>query len=113
MKSCNHPCCGDACRKVKPKKPRKRIRHFSVKRERLNREYSKARREFLKEGDPCEAKLEGCTGVAKEIHHRAGRVGKNLLDTGTWLKTCRSCHHWIETHPEQAKRLGLSESRLA
>jgi len=25
---------------------------------------------------------------------------------------CRNCHTWIETHPEDAKTLGLSESRL-
>lgn len=66
----------------------------------------------MKDGDLCEARLEGCSGVAKEIHHRRGRVGKNLLDTGTWLRVCRNCHAWIEAHPEASKELGLSESRL-
>lgn len=112
MKECKHPTCSDKCRREKKVKRRKPIRHFSVKRERINREYSRKRKEFLKDGDLCEARLEGCSGVAKEIHHRRGRVGKNLLDTGTWLRVCRSCHTQLENAPLMAKEKGLSESRL-
>lgn len=74
--------------------------------------YSKLREAFLVVKPKCEANLVGCTGVSTDVHHKAGRVGDNYLKIGTWLAVCRSCHGWIETNPEAAKELGLSESRL-
>jgi predicted HNH restriction endonuclease len=49
--------------------------------------------------------------VATDVHHKKGR-GKYHLDTSTWLPVCRNCHEWIETHPEDAKELGYSETRI-
>jgi hypothetical protein len=63
----------------------------------------------------CHAHLSGCTGNRQEyltVHHKKGR-GKYFLDVSTWLSACFNCHQWIETHPEEAKELGLSESRLS
>jgi len=57
------------------------------------------------------AYLQGCTGVATDVHHKAGR-GENHLKMSTWLPVCRTCHTWIELHPKEAKELGLSETRL-
>lgn len=112
MKECRHPCCSEKCRKKKEKKRRKPIRQFSVKRERINRLYSQARAEFLKDGDPCEARLEGCTGVATDLHHPQGRLGERLTDVKKCKKVCRNCHNRIENEPAMAKEKGLSESRL-
>jgi hypothetical protein len=74
--------------------------------------YSKLREAFLVVKPHCEAKLQGCTGSSQDVHHKAGRVGDNYLKISTWLAVCRNCHSWIETNPEAAKDLGLSESRL-
>jgi hypothetical protein len=114
MKPCKHPCCPDTgpCRKAKPKPKRKPIRRHSKKRAKEERSYSALRKEFLEANPECEAKLKMCRGEATDVHHMVGRVGENLLDTDTWLAVCRPCHLWIESHPEQAKELGLSENRL-
>jgi hypothetical protein len=74
--------------------------------------YSKLRDGFLLAKPHCEAKLLSCTAKSTDVHHMAGRVGENYLKIGTWLAVCRSCHTWIETNPEEAKELGLSQSRL-
>jgi hypothetical protein len=75
-------------------------------------EYSKKRLAFLSLHQRCQAYLVGCTGTSTDVHHKAGRVGDNYLNMNTWLAVCRDCHTYIETHPEEAKELGLSESRL-
>lgn len=93
---------------VKQSKP---IRQVSKKQAILNQDYSKLRVVFLKENPLCKAKLMGCTGVATDVHHKRGR-GVYLLRTDTWVALCRTCHQRVETHPDEAKALGLSESRL-
>jgi hypothetical protein len=90
----------------------KSISPVSKKRQGEMDTYSKLREAFLDIKPHCEAKLVGCTGKSIDIHHKKGRVGENYLKVGTWLAVCRTCHTWIETNPEAAKELGLSESRL-
>ncbi len=90
----------------------KSISPVSKKRQGEMDKYGKLREAFLVAKPRCEAKLVGCTGVATDVHHKAGRVGDNYLKIGTWLAVCRSCHSYIETHPEEAKELGFSKSRL-
>jgi hypothetical protein len=75
-------------------------------------EYSKLREAFLVVKPHCEAKLQGCTAKATDVHHKAGRVGDNYLKISTWLAVCRSCHRFIEDNPDAAKELGFSQSRL-
>ena len=74
--------------------------------------YGRLRDAFITAKPRCEAKLQGCTGMSTDVHHKAGRVGGNYLKVGTWLAVCRSCHRWIEENPEAAKDLGLSDYRL-
>ena len=74
-------------------------------------QYTKIRTAYLVVNSSCKARLQGCTGVATDVHHKAGR-GENHLRIATWLTVCRSCHTWIELHPTEAKELGLSENRL-
>lgn len=74
-------------------------------------QYTKIRTAYLVVNPSCKARLQGCTGAATDVHHKAGR-GENHLRIATWLPVCRSCHSWIELHPTEAKELGLSENRL-
>jgi len=90
----------------------KSISPVSTKRRGEMDEYSKKRTAFLIVKPHCEAKLQGCTGVATDVHHKAGRTGDNYLKIITWLAVCRSCHKFIEENPIEAKELGFSESRL-
>jgi hypothetical protein len=90
----------------------KSISPVSTKRRGEMDTYSKLREAFLVVKPHCEAKLVGCTGKSTDVHHKAGRTGENYLKVGTWLSVCRTCHTYIETHPEDAKELGFSQSRL-
>ena len=67
--------------------------------------------QFLVKNLFCQARLEGCTINATDVHHKAGR-SKNYLDVLTWLAVCRTCHQWIELNAIAAKEMGLSTSRL-
>jgi hypothetical protein len=93
------------------KKKTKPIPKFSKKTRIKIGEYSTLRKDFLEAHPLCMAKLEECTRIATDIHHKQGR-GKFFLVIKTWLGVCRNCHHWIENHPKEAKELGLSDSRL-
>lgn len=90
----------------------KSISPISKKRRVEMDEYSKRRNLFLIAHPKCEAKLVGCTGQSTDVHHTEGRVGENYLNMSKWKALCRNCHSWVETHPEEAKELGLSSSRL-
>lgn len=89
----------------KPLSPR------SSKQQKLEALYSILRIKYLQHHPYCEAHLPGCQINASDIHHTAGRVGNLLLDDTQFLAVCRTCHGWIETHPEEAKVLELSKSR--
>lgn len=79
---------------------------------RETRKYLNLRRKFMSEHPNCEARIATrCSLSACDVHHTKGR-GKYYLDTLSWLAVCRPCHNWIETHPKEAKELGLSDSRL-
>ena len=90
----------------------KSISPVSKKRQGEMDKYSLLRDAFITAKPRCEAKLVGCTGLSSDVHHSKGRVGDNYLNIGTWIALCRSCHSYVETHPEEAKELGLSKSRL-
>jgi hypothetical protein len=93
-------------------KRRKPINKVSGKRKKENAEYKKLREKFLNEHPVCEAMLEGCTGVATDCHHKAGRIGNNFLDVSKFLALCSNCHRIVECSPLMAKEKGLSVSRL-
>jgi len=98
---------------MKPKKIYAPPNKVSEKRKETNKEYFKLVEQFKKDNPECKAKVnEYCTDKTDDPHHRKGR-GKFLLDTTTWLPCCRSCHSYIESHPNIAKEKGWSESRLA
>jgi hypothetical protein len=41
-----------------------------------------------------------------EVHHTAGRIGKNYLNQSTWMAVCRENHRWIHDHPSEARAKG-------
>lgn len=94
-------------------KPKQPIKKVSDKRKELNKKYFKLVEQFKKDNPHCKARVnEYCTKETADPHHMRGR-GDNLLVVATWLPVCRSCHSYIEAHPEEAKEKGWSESRLA
>jgi hypothetical protein len=109
MKKCKHPCCGQVCRKIKLKKARTPIKKRSEKMTRIMEIYKRKRVAFLRENPVCVVTGKPST----EIHHGKGRIGRDLLNESFWKAVSREGHTWIEEHPEEAKRLGFSYSRLS
>lgn len=93
---------------IKKKSDKQKVRDF---------EYLKLRKDFLNlsENSSCYAKLPGiCIGGFKQqltVHHKNGRIGENLLDTKSWIPLCLACHEWVETHPKDAREMGLSGTK--
>lgn len=44
---------------------------------------------------------------ATQIHHRNKARGERLLDKRWWMSACDLEHNWVETHKEEARKLGL------
>jgi len=96
----------------KPKKVYAKPNKVSEKRKEINKEYFILVEQFKKDNPHCKAKVnEYCTERTDDPHHMRGR-GDYLLVVETWLPVCRSCHSYIEAHPQEAKEKGWSESRL-
>lgn len=104
-----HPMCFTPAKPTVKQKP---ISHRSPKRAKEEKEYSLLRKEFLTKNHMCQAHLPCCTGMATDVHHKEGRIGKLLLDILKWLSVCRACHDWIENNPKEAKELGFSLNRV-
>lgn len=88
---------------------RKPIRKVSLRRQKLNREYAKVKREW-------KARLidlgqwycwECVKGVPSDSpHHKFGR-GPNLLNPRTFIAVCPKCHQGIHDFPEAARKRGM------
>lgn len=104
-------CASCNCAKRKPKKEIKKrgfIGKLSKKMKVDLAEYTKLRRQFLKENPMCAVYADK---KATTIHHKKGR-GKYLLDMKTWLAVSMEAHIKIEENPAWAKKMGYSKSRL-
>lgn len=107
-----------------PLKRTKRLVSVSKRRQKLNKEYSKLRKEFLEAHPYCqwwlaekgfsehEAVLishgpfkEKLPPASEDIHHVKGR-GRYLLDTSTWMAVSRMAHITIHLHPKQSREKG-------
>lgn len=103
--------CYERQRKKTPlPRPKKQIAKFSKKKLSELKEYRKVRDVFLKDNPICE--YPGCTSRDVTLHHKKGRQGDYLTDSRFFSALCWPHHQHIETHPEEAKSLGLSFSRL-
>lgn len=88
------------------------LKKRSKKRNKQEAEYFKLRLLFLDKHNFCQARLPQCALKATDIHHKKGRVNEDLIDDTEWMAVCRSCHHWIETHPVEATELGFRKSKM-
>jgi hypothetical protein len=93
-----------------PKK-RKPMSRVSKRRVAANHLYSKQRKLFLASNRYCEALVRYeprhiCTIRSQDVHHIAGRLNGNLLNEGTWMPVCRSCHDYIHSHPKISRSYG-------
>lgn len=89
------------------------IAKVSTKRREWLREYRAARIETLaRDGYVCRAQLPGCTRFANEVHHLAGRVGKDANDHDNLISLCASCHRQVTLHEVDVYALGLAKKRL-
>ena len=97
-----------------PKKRPKKPNQVSKKqRERMSK-YRPIRKKFLEDNPVCMVKREGCFGDSTNVHHGRGKVGDMLYDARYFIACCSGpCHRWCEEHPEEAKALGFSFSRLS
>lgn len=104
---------------------KKRMKQVSKKREGENKEYSKLRKQFLKDHPWCRVcqDLGMSAGTftydypggriilpigrkATEVHHQGRRNGKWLTDVRFFLPVCRAHHDYIEKHGDWARQRG-------
>jgi hypothetical protein len=97
---------------LKPKQ-RKPMKQRSAKRAKEEAEYSRLRKEFLKDRCACHvcqdeviAKQRTAASTSTEVHHMGRRTGKWLLDTRYWLPVCSPHHRLIEANGNWARSNG-------
>lgn len=94
------------------KKKQAKLRSFSKKREKLNREYAKKSKPFW-EGKGCEIRLPGCSGKAQCVNHKRGKATpKLLMDENNWEASCFYCNNEIENRHKWAVENDHKRSRL-
>lgn len=94
------------------KKKTEPIKKVSDKRKTKNKELAKVVAELKKEKPVCEMKVPGiCTGKTQTAHHTKGRTGKLLTDKKKMLACCIACNNWVESHHEEAVKMGLKVYR--
>lgn len=94
------------------RKEKKPVPKMSAKKKDTDGEYKKMRKVFLNANPRCEANLRDCQKVSLEVHHSRGR-GEYMLDVSTWKALCSRCHSYLETHPDESRKLGFTNSRLS
>ena len=98
-------------KKSEPKE-KKPIPKVSAKQLENLKKYRKVRDEFMKEHPNCQARLQGCTIKATDLHHRAGRYGNSLTDTEYFMALCRPCHNKIEDGGKWVYELDFKINRI-
>lgn len=93
-----------------PPKARKSYKR-SKKRERQESKYRNVRDKYLADHPICE--FPGCGSREVTLHHMKGRIGSLLHDKRYFKALCWPHHQWVELNPDEAKRMGLSLSRLS
>ena len=103
---------GKGCKAPKKPKQRARLAPMSAK----TKAKQPARRKCCAEvrercGGRCEAALPSiCTGKMQDTHEILARsAGGDPTDPNNALGLCRPCHHWITTHMNEAREMGLAK----
>ena len=92
---------------IKRRTPKQPIRKQSKAMAKRLRAYYGMRNKFLFGHPFCQL----CTNFSTDLHHKRGRVGKNLLDESTFVAVCRR-HHWmIHYNPKWSYAEGWLEKR--
>jgi Rad3-related DNA helicase len=91
---------------IKRRTPKQPIRKQSKAMEKRLVEYHKRKEAFLT-SKYCQL----CCQSATDLHHKKGRLGKNLLDENTWMALCRQHHSWIHQNPKWSYAEGWLEKR--
>lgn len=86
--------------------PRKRIRHKSKRKVRIDKLYMIVRNAFLVL-NPIDVYVYDGSSHATEIHHRQGRGGTLYLDWRLFAPVSRKTHNWIGMNIEEARRKGM------
>jgi hypothetical protein len=108
-KYCSYECI-KACSKPDIRlKTVYKIPKVSKKRQVEQLQYQVLRTEFLGKPENKICFIEGCNRESNTIEHRAGRWGKNYLDTTTWAGCCSEHNIELENNPELAKKYQLSK----
>lgn len=98
-------------KRTKPPVRKTPLQKVSAKQAQRNEKYRQVKQE---RHDPheitCQIQVKCKGAVATTEHHPAGRDGDHLFDET--IRACVACHLWAETHPEEAKVLNVSRSRL-
>jgi len=102
-KYCSYYCAHEAnkhkhMRRVSPAQKERLDKYEDIKIEFLNNPKNKY--------CPVMLKIYNTYALATEVHHKAGRVGKLLLDRKNFLAVSRTGHIWIHEHPELAYKYG-------
>lgn len=92
-------------------KKQKAISPVSDKKAKELAKYCKLRDKYLADHPICE--FPGCGSREVTLHHMKGRIGSLLHDKRYFKALCWSHHQWVELNPDEAKRMGLSLSRLS
>lgn len=98
----------------KPPKEKQPIGKEGDKLKEEKKKYKKLSEDFLKkpENQECKIKMEGCTGKATQVHHAAGRSGKQLTNVEDFIPSCTNCNLKVEIKNLEAKELGFKKTRL-
>lgn len=126
--------------KRSPLKRKTPLRKRSAKKAKLDREYTKLRKQYLEDNPICEwwlaengfddatVRFGGAEGLiivhknkgivmvneappSVEIHHVRGRVGALLNDTNFWMAVSREGHDAIHQNPKRSYELGYMKKR--
>ncbi len=99
-------------KKVAPEpKKNKKINKVADKTAVLKKIYQQIHPGYLEKNPHCDAKLDGCTGIATQIHHRYKRTGFYLIMSKLFCPICDNCHDDVNVHSAEAIAAGISISR--
>ena len=97
---------------AKPENKPPKIRPFTKKREKKQREYRKLVKELLKKDGRCEVRSPVCTKKAQGLHHITKRSVKNLMDLKNLKRCCNACNEFMEANTDWAIKHGFIISKF-
>lgn len=78
----------------------------------VDRDYMKIVKDIKSARPYCELKTPVCTGRTQGLHHIQKRNRSNLKEFSNLLASCNRCNLWVEEHPKEAIKLGISKSKF-